>query len=99
MKKSGVWYLDSSKQSRSGTHNRFGEFERRMISFAAVGSGCSIYYGRSNPLSRSYGEFAVSSFALYSKYLLQKEVDAEPLQSDYLKNLLERLDLTSWTLK
>jgi hypothetical protein len=99
MKSQGVWYLDAENQRRSGSHNRFGQFERKMISFAAVGSGCSFYHGKSVPLSQSYGDFAISSYALYSKYLLRREIRAKPLASDFLEDLLSRLDLSTWTLR
>lgn len=95
----GIFYLDSDTQNRSGTHDRFGKFERSMISFAAVGSGCNFYKNPQIKTSESYREFALASYSLYSEYLLDKKIEFPPLDSPYLVNLLERLDKNTWTLK
>ena len=94
----GVFYLDSSNQAKSGKHSRYGEFESLMISFAAVGSGCNFYKNPQVQTSESYREFALASFSLYSKYLLDNEIGVTPLDSPYLVNLLEKLDKKTWTL-
>jgi hypothetical protein len=94
----GIFYLDSFNQAKSGKHSRYGEFESLMISFAAVGSGCNFYKNPQVRTSESYREFALASFSLYSKYLLDKEIETTPLNSPYLVNLLEKLDKTTWTL-
>jgi hypothetical protein len=98
-RKSRIFYLDSANQSKSGEHNRDGEFESSMISFAAVGSGCNFYKNPEVKTSESYKKFALASFSLYSKYLLNKDIGITPLESPYLVNLLEKLDRTTWTLK
>lgn len=98
-KAKGIFYLDSDRQNRSGTHDRFGKFESSMISFAAVGSGCHFYKNPHVKTSESYREFALASYSLYSKYLLDKKIEFPPLDSPYLVNLLERLDKSTWTLK
>lgn len=98
-KANGIFYLDSKDQQRSGTHDRFGKFERSMISFAAVGSGCHFYKNPQVKTSESYREFALASYSLYSEYLLDKKIGFPPLDSPYLVNLLERLDKNTWTLK
>ena len=95
----GIFYLDSFSQHRSGKHSRDGEFERSMISFAAVGSGCNFYKNPEILTSESYKKFALASFSLYSKYLLNTEIGINPLESPYLVNLLKRLDRNTWTLK
>jgi hypothetical protein len=94
----GIFYLDSDNQAKSGKHSRYGEFESLMISFAAVGSGCNFYKNPQVLTSESYREFALASFSLYSKYLLDKEIGVTPLDSPYLVNLLEKLDKKTWTL-
>jgi len=94
-----IFYLDSSTQSRSGKHSRYGDFESSMISFAAVGSGCNFYKNPQVKTSESYKEFALASYSLYSKYLLENEIGITPLDSPYLVNLLERLDRNTWTLR
>ena len=97
-RKIGIHYLDSKDQSRSGEYSRYGNFEKKMISFAAVGSGYSFFHGFSKAPSRTYEEFAISSYSLYSKYLLGKEIEAAPLKSDYLEDQLKKLDVSSWAI-
>jgi hypothetical protein len=94
----GIHYLDSFDQKRSGEYSRYGDFESRMISFSAVGSGCAFYKGKSIANSKTYEKFAISSFALYSKYLLGEVCEAEPLASEYLEGLLKKLDTNSWRI-
>jgi hypothetical protein len=97
-RKSGIHYLDSKNQARSGEYSRYGNFEKKMISFAAVGSGYAFFHGLSKAPSIPYEEFAISSYSLYSKYLLGKELEATPLKSDYLEDQLKKLDVSSWTI-
>jgi hypothetical protein len=96
--KFGIFYLDSNTQARSGKYSRYGDFESRMISFAAVGSGCAFSKGTARSNSKSYEEFAMASYALYAKYLLHQDVGIKPLKSDYLEGLLMKLDTSTWTL-
>jgi hypothetical protein len=98
-RKSNVFYLDSLTQKRSGHHDRKGLIESSMISFAAVGSGCSYYKNPHSATSESYKDFALQSFALYSKYLLDQNIDYPILDSPFLLDQLERLDRSTWTLR
>lgn len=98
-RKSRVFYLDSPSQARSGKHDRTGPVESSMISFAAVGSGCSYYKNPNSATSDSYKDFALKSFALYSKYLLDQSIDSPVLDSPFLLEQLERLDRATWTLR
>ena len=94
----GIYYLDSEHQGRHGFHARDGEIEGKMISFAAVGSGCSFH---KNPFAKSsptYKSFALASFALYSKWLLDLELEIEPLDAPFLTDKLSRLNKSTWTL-
>lgn len=95
----GVFYLDSENQSRHGHHTRYGTMESRLISFAAVGSGSAFYKNPSAQTSESYKDFALSSYSLFSKYLLEKDIDYPMLESPYLVDLLSRLDKSTWTLQ
>jgi hypothetical protein len=95
----GVFYLDSDLQSRHGHHSRYGVMESRLISFAAVGSGSAFYKNPMAKTSDSYKEFAISSYSLFSKHLLGKDVDYPILESTYLLGLLDRLDKKTWTLR
>lgn len=98
-RKGSIYYLDSENQGRHGRHDRFGKTERRMISFAAVGSGSAFYKNSKAVISASYRELAIGSYALFSKYLLNKEIDFPILDSPYLINHLEKLDQSTWTLR
>jgi len=98
-RKTSIYYLDSPNQNRSGSHSHFGDFESSMISFSAVGSGCNFYKNPSTETSPSYKDFAISSYALYSKYLLGRDLGIETLKSDYLEGLLKNLDTATWTLR
>jgi hypothetical protein len=96
--KGGIYYLDSPDQSRSGSHDRNGPIESSMISFAAVGSGCAYYKNPASATSESYKDFAISSYALYSAYLLDKKIDYPMLDSPFLVNQLQSLNKLTWTL-
>jgi hypothetical protein len=97
-RKRGIYYLDSKGQARSGVHTREGPFESKMISFAAVGSGYSFFHGYARSPSPSYEEFAISSYSLYARHLLGKEIGIPPMESPYLENMLGRLDRENWCL-
>ncbi len=98
-KRDGVYYLDSKNQRRSGFYTRDGDFEKSMISFTAVGSGYSFFHGNSRTTSPSYREFALSSYALFSRTFLGKEIGIEPLRDKELEHLLSKLDTSEWKLK
>jgi hypothetical protein len=94
----GIYYLDSDSQGKHSFHTRDGEIESKMISFAAVGSGCSFY---KNPLAESsptYKTFALASFSLYSFWLLDTKLEIQPLDAPFLTEKLARLNKSSWTL-
>jgi hypothetical protein len=98
-RKSGIYYLDSPTQARSGNHDVKGKIESSMISFAAVGSGCSYYKNPQSFTSESYKNFALRSFALYSKYLLDHDIGIPTLDLPFLLDQLDRLDRSTWTLR
>lgn len=98
-KTGGIHYMDSAHQGKHGTYSREGDLESRMISFSAVGSGSSIYKGKSTVSSETYREFALQSYALYSKYLLDKSLDLPVLESKFLIEKLNRLNKKSWLLE
>jgi hypothetical protein len=98
-KTGGIYYMDSVDQRKHGSYSREGNLESRMISFSAVGSGSSIYKGKSTVSSETYREFALQSYALYSKYLLDKPLNTPVLDSRFLIEKLNRLNKTSWSLE
>jgi len=93
----GIYYLDSSNQERHGVYEIKNEFEDKMISFAAVGSGCAFYKNPKAVSSQSYREFALASYSLYSRALLDKEIEVEPLHDPILLEKLARLDTKNWS--
>jgi len=93
-----IYYLDSDSQNKWGFKTVNGEIDSKMISFAAVGSGCHFY---KNPLVRSsptYRSFALASYSLYSFWLLGTKLDIEPLDAPLLVQKLSRLNKSNWTL-
>jgi hypothetical protein len=95
----GIYYLDSAYQNKSGLHDREGRLESSMISFAAVGSGCAFWKNPEVNTSNTYKDFAIKSFSLYSKFLLDNTIDYPQLDSEFLVEKLKKLDRNSWTLK
>jgi hypothetical protein len=98
-KQNGIYYMDSSDQGKHGFYSREGSFESSMISFSAVGSGAAIYKNKTNSGSESYQQFALKSFALYSKELLKNDLDLPLLDSKFLRDKLANLDQNTWTLR
>lgn len=98
-RKNGIFYLDSDNQNKHGHHSRSGLIESRLISFSAVGSGIAFYKNKNAVTSPTYKDYAMSSYALYSKYVMGKEIDYPVMESPYLVGLLRRLDKNTWTLK
>lgn len=96
--KSGIYYLDSKSQSKSGHHDRNGAIESSMISFAAVGSGCAYYKNPESSTSESYKDFAIRSYSLYSAFLLGKKIDYPMLDSPFLVGQIQKLDKSTWKL-
>jgi hypothetical protein len=97
-RRGGVFYQDSNNQEPHGHHSRLGRIESNLISFSAVGSGIAFYKNRSVTTSATYIDFAIKSYALYSKYVIGKVIDYEVMESPYLIQLLERLDKQNWKL-
>ena len=97
-KNGGVYYLDSNSQGKHGFHSRDKGIESKMISFAAVGSGCSFYKNPSAESSPTYKSFALASFSLYSFWLLGTKLDIDPLDEPFLIGKLSKLNKSSWTL-
>lgn len=97
-RRGGVFYQDSSNQEPHGHHSRLGRIESNLISFSAVGSGIAFYKNGSVTTSATYIDFAIKSYALYSKYVIGKVIDYEIMDSPYLIQLLERLDKRNWKL-
>lgn len=94
-----IFYLDTDKQNKHGHHDHNGALESLMISFAAVGSGCAFHKNPKALSSPTYREFALSSYALWSKWLLGVSINHEVLDSPFLIDKLSRLDKQVWKLQ
>lgn len=97
-RKGGIFYQDSSNQKPHGHHSRRGRIESSLISFSAVGSGIAFYRNKSAKTSPTYIDFAIKSYALYSKYVIGKEIEYEVMDAPDLIELLGQLDRQSWKL-
>jgi len=96
--KRGIRYLDDQKGVH-GKHSYASNFDRKMISFSAVGSGCAFSKrGVPDSVSKSYGEFALASYGLYASHLLGEVREGPHLQNPWIESQLEKLDTSSWSI-
>lgn len=93
-----ILYIDSPNNGSQSFIDYTSKFMTSRISFAAVGSGCNFYKNGSEGIPEGYSGYALASYSLFSKYLLDKEIEHKPLQSDELVQKLTRLDKVNWTL-
>lgn len=94
-----VAYLDSPLDGFHGRTNDKSQFHSKRISFAAVGSGINFFKNPNVNTSAGYREFALKSYSLYSKYILDQKIDIPTLDDPILEKRLKSLDKSSWTLK
>jgi len=94
-----ISYIDSPDVGSSSLPNYESEFFKNRISFAAVGSGLNFLKNPSVQTSPGYREYALASYSLYAKYLLDQETGIDPLDNPEILEKLKRLDKPSWTLK
>ena len=98
-KNKGIYYLDSPQSGRRATPNLSSASFQNRISFAAVGSGMNFWANPEIEIPFGYKEYALKSFSLYSKYILNQTIDYPILDNFELIEKLERLDVENWTLK
>lgn len=89
-------YLDGVS-TRHGVHNPDSNFNKLLITFAGVGSGFALHRSGGRP-ENPYQDFAITSFATYSKYLLNLDLGLPELTDPYLMSQVKRLNKASWTL-
>ena len=94
-----VLYIDSLNQNFKGLPNPESDFHRKRISFAAVGSGLNFYKNSDVVTSPGYKSFALSSYSLYAKWLLSKDIEIIPLDAPEIVSKLEKLNLKTWELE
>ena len=93
-----IFYLDSNNSLRKSTPVYNSDFYNSRISFAAVGSGINFYKDINSASSPGYKAFALQSFSLYSKWILEVDLEIPTLASPELEQRLARLDKASWTI-
>jgi hypothetical protein len=93
-----VLYVDTPEGGSQYKSNLNSKFHSKIISFGAVGSGANFYKNPSIRTSPGYKNFALSSYSLYSRWLLNKDIGINPLHAPELISKLEKLDQGTWTL-
>ena len=94
-----VLYMDSANDGDKSFPNLNSEFHKKRISFAAVGSGLNFYKNPSTKTSPGYRDFAISSYALYSSWLLNKDIGVSPLDAPEIVSKLKKLNQNKWTIE
>jgi len=94
-----VLYMDTPNDGNKSFSNPNSEFHNKRISFAAVGSGLNFYKNPSTKTSPGYRNFAISSYALYSKWLLNKDIGVPPLDAPEMISKLNKLNQDKWTVE
>jgi hypothetical protein len=99
IKKNGkIKYMDSPNDGHSSLINYKSKFMESRISFAAVGSGCNFYKNGHKGIPTGYSGFALSSYSLFAKEFLNKEIGIKPLEDKIIFEKLIRLDKSKWIL-
>jgi len=93
-----VLYIDSPEEGSSSVTNSESEYLQKRISFAAVGSGVNFYKNPEVKTSPGYRNFALSSYSLYSKWLLNKDIGVTALDAPEIINRLEKLNQNTWKI-
>ena len=94
-----IKYIDSPDKGSSSLPDYDSEFFKNRISFAAVGSGLNFFKNPTVITSPGYRDYALASYSLYAKYLLDHETGIKPLDNPEILEKLKRLDKSSWTLR
>jgi hypothetical protein len=97
--RNGIYYIDSPQDGAKANSNPLHESFTKRISFAAVGSGMNFWNHPQIDIPTGYKDFALSSYSLYSKYILGAELNYPVLKDPLIIEKLEKLDRASWTLK
>jgi hypothetical protein len=97
-KKRRVLYVDSPERGTQSLPNFQSEIFSHRISFAAVGSGLNFFKNPEVNTSPGYRAYAISSYALYAKYLLDADLGIPTLDNPEIEERLKILDQETWTL-
>jgi hypothetical protein len=93
-----VCYTDSRQDGSRSVTNLKSEFYAKRISFAAVGSGLNFYKNPEVKTSPGYRKFALASYSLYAKWLLNKDIPIPPIDAPEIVSKLKRLNKQNWVL-
>ena len=93
-----IKYMDTPEAGNQAIPNTFSNFHNKRISFAAVGSGANFFKNSKAKSSDGYMNFALASYSLYSKHLLNKDIGIQPLNAPEIIVKLESLNKKNWTL-
>ena len=94
-----TFFLDSQSTDLVGQVNLESHFYTQRLQFAAVGSGMNFFSNPESTSSPGYREYALQSYALWSKYFDENPIDYNRLDAPELVAKLNRLDQTLWTLR
>ncbi len=94
-----ICYLDSPDEGAHSKPNKQSSFFQSRISFAAVGSGSNFFKNPNVNTSVGYRNFALKSYSLYAKKLLNIDTGLELLNDQEIEEKLSRLDKANWTLR
>jgi hypothetical protein len=93
-----VKYMDSPNEGLYSNINKNSKFINSRISFAAVGSGCNFHNNGYEGVPIGYSSFALSSYSLFAREFLNKDIGIPPLNDVDIQNKLDKLDKENWTL-
>jgi hypothetical protein len=97
-KKGRVKYMDSPTDGQSSVANWNSKFLKQRISFAAVGSGCNFFKNGCVGIPDHYANYALASYSLFAKQILNKDIGIPPLENEGLMKQLRFLDKSTWTI-
>lgn len=94
-----TYFLDSPDIKKHGKHILSSDYERRMISFSAVGSGCKFHKDGYSSNITDYALEAIRNYAIFSTHLLDRKIEYKSDEfSNELVRVLSRLDRKTWKL-
>lgn len=93
-----ICYIDSPQDGSRSRTNLESEFYAKRISFAAVGSGLNFYKNPEVKTSPGYKAFALASYSLYAKWLLNKDLTIPPIDAPEIVGKLKKLNKNNWAL-
>lgn len=94
-----IVYYDSPNRGYQSKQDPNSKIFTNRISFAAVGSGLNFLKSPDARTSPGYRAYAIASYSLFAKHLLEVDTGIAPLENPELVDKLARLDKENWILK